>query len=989
MKNNDAQLIHRILDGDDTAFAELVEKYQKQVHALVWRKIGDFHIAEEITQDTFLKAYQRLATLKKPQRFASWLYVIATNRCSTWLRKKHLRRQLLEGMDSAQPEKVTYSEHVVVENEQITMETQRDVVKKLLAKLEESERTVMTLHYFGEMSCTEIGAFLGVSANTVKSRLHRAQQRLQKEETMIREALDNFKISPNLTDTIMHEISRAKPATPSSNKPLIPWAIAASTLVVVLLMLGFGNHQYLTRFQEPYSLDATAEMTVDIIDAPIVANLESKPEVRTQVRSVNALDKRDNPEQQPNDAPEAITEAQADEITEDSTKWHLPIAAKARLGKGGINVMQFSPDGTLLAVGSNIGVWLYDVKTGKEISLFPGACQSLAFSPDGRFLANGGGGDIGGSGRYHGKEVQLWEVSTGKRVPFAKSPSAASALLFSEDGKTLISLGDWGDTIGDLNIETGEMNLKTFRERPKDRAYSESYALTHDKLAVVGRVSGKIQLWDPISGKKLPIPRGQSGQFEQGDVQEEMFFEMGKNDRILGLAFSPDGSQLAIGTENATVLLWYTTENNEPIILRKHRGRANTSVSVRILAFSPNGKMLASGDTDNKVQLWDRGTGVQLWDTGTGKLLATLTGHIDGITALTFSPDGSTLASASADGAVLFWNTETNNPLPIRISDHPHTQRGMAILKDSNTLASVAYNGIITFWDLKTQRKSNLQTKWHCDLSSLAFSPDGTKLAIAHQQQIHFTDVRTGREIARLTGTMDRTTSAMAVSPDGKTVALGSSEKIRLWNTYTGKILYMSLKDMSLSTITTMIFSRDGKKLVSGDLQGGVQIWDAETGEELTNYFLTGDGIDNPIDLLGDGIDEPMDNGIRFIFPKNLITALAFSADESLLAVGNFEQIRLFGSKEKTHFKEVFKVNCNALVFSPDETVLVVGLSTGGIQLLDITTGDELATLDGHTAPIVKLLFSSDGKTLVSTGYDGTILLWDWDEVLKGIKVGE
>ena len=983
MKNNDVQLIHRILDGDDTAFAELVKKYQKQVHALVWRKIEDFHIAEEITQDTFLKAYQELGTLKKPQRFASWLYVIATNRCSTWLRKKHLRRQLLEGMDVAQPEKVTYSEHVVVENEQITIETQRNVVKKLLAKLEESERTVMTLHYFGEMSCTEIGAFLGVSANTIKSRLRRAQQRLQKEETMIREALDNFKISPNLTDTIMHEISRAKPATPSSNKPLIPWAIAASTLVVVLLMLGFGNHQYLTRFQKPYNFDATSVMTVDIVDAPIVANLESKPDVRTQIGSANALDKRNNPEQQSNDAPAAIAEAQGDEIAEDWTKWELPKEAKARLGKGGINVMQFSPDGTLLAVGSNIGVWLYDAKTGKEISLFPGACQSLAFSPDGRFLANGGGGDVGGSGRYHGKEVQLWEVSTGKRVPFAKSPSAASALLFSEDGKTLISLGDWGDTIGDLNIETGEMNLKTFRERPKDRAYSESYALTHDKLAV-GGVSGKIQLWDPISGKKLPIPRGHSGQFEQGDVQEEMSFEMGKNDHILGLAFSPDGSQLAIGSENATVLLWDTTGNNEPIILRKHTGQANTLVSVvsvRILAFSPNGKMLASGDTDKTVQLWD---------TGTGKLLATLTGHINGITALTFSPDGSTLASASADGAVLFWNTETNNPLPIRISDHPHTQRGMAILKDSNTLASVAYNGIITFWDLKTQRKSNLQTRWHCDLSSLAFSPDGKKLAIAHQQQIHFTDVRTGREIARLTGTMDRTTSAMAVSPDGKTVALGSSGKIRLWNTDTGKILYMSLKDMSLPTITTMIFSRDGKKLVSGDLKGGVQIWDAETGEELTNYLLTGDGIGNVIDLLGDGIDEPMDNGIHFFFPKNLITALAFSADESLLAVGNFEQIRLFGSKEKTHFKEVFKVNCNALVFSPDETGLIVGLSSGRIQLLDITTGDELATLDGHTAPIVKLLFSSDGKTLVSTGYDGTILLWDWDEVLKGSEsVGE
>ena len=279
MKNEDVELIRRVLAGDDDAFSVLVRKYQKQVHALAWQKIGDFHIAEEITQDTFLKAYKQLTTLKEPQRFVGWLYVIATNRCSSWLRKKRLWTQSLEHLEQAdkeQLEKAAYSEFVVEENERISGQAQRDVVKKLLAKLGESERTVMTLHYFGEMSCTEIGVFLGVSANTIKSRLRRAQQRLQKEETMIREALDNFKITPNLTENIMRKISQTKPDAPSGSKPLMPWAIAASTLVVVLLMLGFGNHQYLARFQKPYSFDANSEMKVDIIDAPIVANLESE-----------------------------------------------------------------------------------------------------------------------------------------------------------------------------------------------------------------------------------------------------------------------------------------------------------------------------------------------------------------------------------------------------------------------------------------------------------------------------------------------------------------------------------------------------------------------------------------------------------------------------------------------------------------------------------------------------------------------------------------
>ena len=159
-----------------------MRKYQKLVHALAWRKTGDFHVAEEITQDTFLKAYQKLETLREPHRFANWLYVITTNFCSTWLRKKRLQIQSIENTGITELEQTTYSQFVSEENERITAEDQREVVKKLLGNLQEDERMVITLHYFGEMSIAEIGKFLGVSANTIGSRLRRARQRLRKEE---------------------------------------------------------------------------------------------------------------------------------------------------------------------------------------------------------------------------------------------------------------------------------------------------------------------------------------------------------------------------------------------------------------------------------------------------------------------------------------------------------------------------------------------------------------------------------------------------------------------------------------------------------------------------------------------------------------------------------------------------------------------------------------------------------------------------------------
>ena len=134
---------------------------------------------------------------------------------------------------------------------------------------------------------------------------------------MIREALGNFQITPNLTENITREISRLKPVAPSGSKPLVPWAIAVSTLAVVFLMLG-ARSQYLSRFQKPYSLDATSEMTVEIVEAPVVLNLASKPDTRTQLGNAAAPSKNNGFSQQLNQL-ELITRfaaAQVDQTEE-------------------------------------------------------------------------------------------------------------------------------------------------------------------------------------------------------------------------------------------------------------------------------------------------------------------------------------------------------------------------------------------------------------------------------------------------------------------------------------------------------------------------------------------------------------------------------------------------------------------------------------------------------------------------------------------------
>ena len=290
MPNNDAELIQRILDGDQTAFTVLVEKYQKGIHALAWRKIGDFHIAQEITQDTFLRAYKRLRTLKDHNRFSGWVYVIASHLCTEWHRKKKYPIQSLETTDLAEIDEVSHSQYIAEKRDTETAETRREVVQKLLSKLPESERTVMVLHYLGEMTYEAISKMLGVSPNTIKSRLNRARNRLKKEEAIIRENLSSFQLPTELTRNIMDGISHINPVAPSTGKPFIPWVLSAASAVLVLLLIGIGV-QHLSLSFQPYDLNAESMLMVEIVDAPVRIIRKIQPDPRNQLGTTDISSK--------------------------------------------------------------------------------------------------------------------------------------------------------------------------------------------------------------------------------------------------------------------------------------------------------------------------------------------------------------------------------------------------------------------------------------------------------------------------------------------------------------------------------------------------------------------------------------------------------------------------------------------------------------------------------------------------------------------------
>ena len=346
MQQSDTQLIQQVLQGDQEAFSSLVRKYQKGVHALAWRKIGDFHIAQEITQDAFLKAYEKLRTLQNHNTFAGWLYVIVANLCLGWLRKNRIPMESLDTADSNEVNKVSYSRYVTEKQEAEADETRREVVKELLKKLPESERTVMTLHYLGEMTINAISEFLGVSQNTVKSRLSRARNRLRKEEDIIRENHGSFQLPNQLIENIMREVARITPAAPATSKPMVPWMALGAAAVLVVLMLGVSS-QYLARFQKPYSFEAESEPTIEIVDTPIILDIVAKPAVRNQAG------RTDNPDKSSSTGAKISDATSASVTSEDSAKFSTAQWTQGNTPPGGYvhNVFTTS-EGTVYTVSS-------------------------------------------------------------------------------------------------------------------------------------------------------------------------------------------------------------------------------------------------------------------------------------------------------------------------------------------------------------------------------------------------------------------------------------------------------------------------------------------------------------------------------------------------------------------------------------------------------------------------------------------------------------
>ena len=366
--------------------------------------------------------------------------------------------------------------------------------------------------------------------------------------------------------------------------------------------------------------------------------------------------------------------------------WHLPEAATVRLGKGRIEDVTFSPKGELLAVGTYIGVWLYDAAAFREVALLPGRrVFDIAFSPDGTTLASCAG--------HEEDIITLWDVATGDRVATIDQVWV-KAVAFSPDGRILAAGADDGIHLWD--VETGTRKASVSEAEGIWGIEALAFSPDGRTLAAGSQRDNAVTLWDVATATRTAT------------------FE-GHKDRVSAVSFSPDGRTVASASDDHTVKLWEVA-TGRAVTLEGH------DFWVGSVSFAPDGTTVASGSSDGTVRLWE---------VATGNAATLATGHHGEPLSVALSSDGTRLASAMPNDEIGLWDAATGR-LTATLPGHADRINSVVLSPDGATLASGASDRTIRLWDVASGIEIvTLEAPRHSPIRVVAFSPDGKRIVRA------------------------------------------------------------------------------------------------------------------------------------------------------------------------------------------------------------------------------------------------------------------
>lgn len=652
----------------------------------------------------------------------------------------------------------------------------------------------------------------------------------------------------------------------------------------------------------------------------------------------------------------SLAAEQISAIGDDVTTWALPEGAIARLGRGSVRDIAFSPDGRYFAVASAIGVWLYELSTLSPIALWDterGMTTTVTFSPDSRRIVTS----------TFVENVKVWEVQSGACIAeMSLDNSNICSPIFSQDGQCLVyaNYGIKNRKICVWDSHTGTKVSETEIQHPYD-VYPLCFSPDLNLLA--GKNSDEANRGRNIGdGDVIVVWDAETG---------EQIVNLTYSERVQSFCFSPCGGYLAAGGRNGTIDVWniasgqlettsaeygdakiypyfipegelivaavsrrkvdiWNTGKGEKLDEFEHRGSNYSRVS-----FSVNGKQLAV-ESESNIRIWTKG------DNANTHTLSTLQGHISTMDTIVLSPDEKTLAAGFWRDNILLWDIESRRSYRPENEKLPRSHHNVYISPHKKIIFTNVDKTTLRVWEVGNNEPIAELAKPEAGLMRPeAFSPDGYRLAgVDKNDNIHIWERMS--TLNNLTEGESWKKHPTIINDEEFTYGLRFSP-------------------------TGLAFSPDGEQLASISRSSKVCLWGVDSGTQVAELPL----------------QPPPKRGTY----REYDTGIAFSPCGNIIAGGKWGEIVFWDATDGKTLMTLPQPEGSqrpiTLCFSPCGQYLASGawwqkgLKKVPIHLWEVASGKNIVTFWGHTTDVQCFAFSQDNSLLVSGGHDGAIYFWD------------
>ncbi|MFD5704003.1 nSTAND1 domain-containing NTPase [Streptomyces lasiicapitis] len=609
----------------------------------------------------------------------------------------------------------------------------------------------------------------------------------------------------------------------------------------------------------------------------------------------------------------AVEECAPTSVAQQALHAALNVARRRAVFRGheqDVNCVAWSQDGTCLATASDDGtVRVWDPEGWAEPFILTRSggrdrMQVLAWSPDGKRIAAGS----------RDRTITVWDVEARAELGVLVGHEApVGSVSWAPDGVWLVS-ADTGHVV--RLWDTGTYTGRTVPVYDGDLGWQVAYSPDGRQIAASSD-DGTVALWSP-GGEGLRLIADEGG-------------------AAVALAWSPDGNYLASVSEDRQARVWNVRRESraEP---RRPDHRFATLEPLSCVAWSPDGDRIAAGD-DRTIRVRTVVTGEEL----------ALVGHTDSVNSVSWY--GDRIVSVSRDRTLALWDVHAPGGQLATLRGHEGSVVSVDWSRSGTRLVTGSVDGTVNFWDVVQGR---ILTWTHCgpEVGGAAFSPDGTRIAVADHSGHTFlwrpTEVTAD---AFLDGHREAVTS-LAWSPDGTRIATTSRDSTsRIWDASDGREL-MTLYAPGRYWLGGAAWSPDGRYLATSATDKAFCVWDVERGEPVAT-------IEGHTDY---------------------VWRIAWSPDGRRIATGSRDRtVRLWDPFEGTELRKMtgHTDRVQGIGWSPDGTRLATASWDRTVRLWDPDEGRELAVIGVHDDQVNGLAWSPDGTRLATVSRDRTVRIWN------------